>query len=86
MKFSIQIKCKDDSSAPLIVAELERTEALKAGTLGLRLSEPKGSLRQQRPTTWNRTRISSTCSIGSVMPTPWKNRGAITVEFSAGAY
>tara|TARA_E500000305_G_scaffold12793_2_gene8752 strand:+ start:435 stop:1835 length:1401 start_codon:yes stop_codon:yes gene_type:complete len=44
MKFTIQIKCGDDSSAPLLVAEIERKGPLKAGSLGLTLAESKGLL------------------------------------------
>lgn len=44
MKLTIQIKCEDDSSIPLTVAEIERTGSLKAGTLGLTLTGSKDVL------------------------------------------
>ena len=41
MKFTILINSEDDSSAPLMVAKIERTGPLNAATLGLTLAESK---------------------------------------------
>jgi hypothetical protein len=41
MKFTILINSEDDSSAPLMVAQIERTGPLNAATLGLTLPESK---------------------------------------------
>jgi len=41
MKFTILLKCEEDSSAPLIVSQIERTGPLNAATLGLTLAESK---------------------------------------------
>jgi hypothetical protein len=44
MKFTIQIKFEDDSTQPLTVAQIERTDSLSAATLGLTLDESKALL------------------------------------------
>ena len=44
MKFTILLKNVDDSSAPLIVSQIERTGPLNAATLGLTLAESKSLL------------------------------------------
>lgn len=41
MKFTIMINSEDDSSAPLLVAQIERTGPLNAATFGLTLAESK---------------------------------------------
>ena len=41
MKFTILLKSEDDSSAPLMVSQIERTGPLNAATLGLTLAESK---------------------------------------------
>ena len=41
MKFTIFLKNEDDSSAPLIVSQIERTGPLNAATLGMTLAESK---------------------------------------------
>lgn len=41
MKFTIQIKFEDDSTPPLAVARIERTDPLSPATLGLTLDESK---------------------------------------------
>jgi hypothetical protein len=44
MKFTILLKSEDDSSAPLMVSQIERTGPLNAATLGLTLAESKNLL------------------------------------------
>ena len=44
MKFTILLESEDDSSAPLLVAEIERTGPLNAATLGLTITESKNLL------------------------------------------
>ena len=41
MKFTILLKSEDDSSAPLMLSQIERTGPLNAATLGLTLAESK---------------------------------------------
>ena len=41
MKFTILLKIEDDSSAPLMVSQIERMDPLNAATLGLTLAESK---------------------------------------------
>lgn len=41
MKFTILLKSEDDSSAPLMVSQIERTGPLNAATLGQTLAESK---------------------------------------------
>jgi hypothetical protein len=41
MKFTILLKSEDDSSAPLMVSQIERKGPLNAATLGLTLAESK---------------------------------------------
>ncbi len=44
MKFTILLQSEGDSSAPLMVYQIERTGPLNAATLGLTLAESKGLL------------------------------------------
>ena len=44
MKFTILLQSEDDSSAPLMVSQIERTGPLTAAALGLTLAESKGLL------------------------------------------
>ena len=41
MKFTILLKSEDDSTAPLMVSQIERTGPLQAATLGLTITESK---------------------------------------------
>jgi hypothetical protein len=41
MKFTILLKSEDDSSAPLMVCQIEGTGPLNAATLGLTIAESK---------------------------------------------
>jgi hypothetical protein len=44
MKITIQIKFEDDTTPPLTITQIERTNPLSAATLGLSLDESKGLL------------------------------------------
>jgi hypothetical protein len=43
MKFTIQVE-REDSAAPVVIGEIERTEPWEPGTLGMRLAEAKAVL------------------------------------------